>query len=84
MVTEHETCLFLLKIDSVGPKLHQISLKKFCSVHNTYTIVLQCYICFFEALCSCNGQRNVLAVFVTKCHGYFQTPKMAISVAQDK
>jgi hypothetical protein len=56
MVTENETCLFLLKIDSVGPKLHQISQKKFCSVHNTYTIVFQYYAYCCEVLCSHSRQ----------------------------
>jgi hypothetical protein len=56
MVTENENQRFLLKMDSVGPKLHQISLKKFCRVHDTYTTVFQCYIYCCEVLCSCSGQ----------------------------
>ena len=78
MVTESENQWFLLKINSVGPKLHQISSKKICRVYNTYDIVFQCYINLFE-LCSCNRQRNVLAIFVTDCHNEFQTPRTAIS-----
>jgi len=58
MVTKAENHWFLLKIDSVGPKLHQISPKNICSVHNTYTIVLQCYVHFYEVLCSCSGQNS--------------------------
>jgi hypothetical protein len=81
MVTENGDQGFLLKMDSVGPELHQISPNKFCSVYNTHTIVLQCYVYYFEVLCSSNGRRNVLAVFVTKCHEDFQTPRAAISVA---
>jgi hypothetical protein len=79
MVTENEDHPFLMKMDTVDPKLHQISSKKFCGVYNTYAIVLQCYVQFFEVLCSCNGRRYVLVVFVTECHEVFQTPRTVIS-----
>ena len=46
--------------------MHRISPKKLCTYHNEQLIVLQCYVYFCEVLCSCCGQRNVLAVFVTK------------------
>jgi len=80
LVTEDENQRFLSKMNSVGPKLHQISPKKFCTVYNTYAIVLQCYINRFEVLCSCSGRRNALAIFVTECHKDFQTPRMAIAL----
>jgi hypothetical protein len=54
MVTENEGDPFLMKMDSVGPKLHQISQKKLCGVYNTYTIAPRCYIHCCEALCSCS------------------------------
>jgi hypothetical protein len=56
MVTENGDQGFLLKMDTVGPKLHQISPKTFCSVYNTHTIALQCYVYFYEVLCPCSGQ----------------------------
>ncbi len=56
MVTENEGHRFLLKMDSVGPKLHQISPKKLHRVYNIYAIVLQFYIHCCEVLCSCSGQ----------------------------
>ena len=56
MVTENEGHRFLLKMDSVGPKLHQISPKKLRRVYNIYAIVLQFYIYCCEVLCSCSGQ----------------------------
>jgi hypothetical protein len=56
MVTETEGHRFLMKMDSVGPKLRQISSKKFCKVYDAYAIVLQCYTNCCEVLCSCSGQ----------------------------
>jgi hypothetical protein len=66
MVTKNESQWFQPKTDPVGPKLHRITLKKFCRDHSTYINVLQYYIHCCEGLCSCNGQRSVLAVFVTE------------------
>ena len=71
IVTENEYCLHLLKMDPVGPKPHHISLKILSVVHNTYNIILQHNISSFEALWSCNGQRNVLTIFGRKSHGVF-------------
>jgi hypothetical protein len=56
MVTENGISDFCLKMDSVGPKLHQISPKNFCSVCNIHTIVHQCYVYCYEVLCPCSGQ----------------------------
>ena len=78
IVSKIENQRFLSKFDSVGLKLHQISLKKIARVHNIYSIVLQCYVYLFKVLC-CNRRRNVLAVFVTECHSDVQTMRMSIS-----
>lgn len=56
MVTENEFHEFLLKFKSVGLKLHQNALEKFCMIWITYSIVLKCYICCCEMLCSRSGQ----------------------------
>jgi len=56
MVTKNESHWYPLKMDSVGPKLHQFSLEKFCRHYNTYLIVLQCFVRCCEVLCSCSGQ----------------------------
>ena len=41
MVTEKEGHRFLLKIESVGLKLHQNTPEKFCMVWNMYVIMFQ-------------------------------------------
>ena len=74
MVAENDNHRNPLKLESVGPEMHQNALKKIS--HDPYTcgIVLQCYICCYEVLCLRSGQDTIECESALQRHVKVQVP----------